>query len=117
MFRMRRLLVIDLAVGVVTLAAQPGVRAGMKGYPKSQTATQSIVDAAAANGFETVCIRITNLDKAMLDYSHAQGVWHLSWELGELTPAQWRQLIDQGLTGLLTARSHIPAARRAIFGA
>lgn len=98
------------------LIASSGVRAGMKGYPKTAAATQSIVDAAAANGFEMVCIRITRLDKAMLDYSHAQGVWHLAWELGEMTPSQWRQLIDQGLTGLLTARSNIPAARKAIFG-
>ena len=60
---------------------------GNEGLPQDTArATQSIVDAAAANGFEMVCIRITNLDKAMLDYSHARGVWHLGWELGERTP-------------------------------
>ncbi len=109
-------MVYKLTAAASELIADNGVRAGMKGYPKTPESTQAIVDAAATNNFEMVCIRITNLDKAMLDYSHAHGAWHLGWELGERTPAQWRELTDQGLTGLLTTRSNIPAARKAIFG-
>ena len=110
------LMVYKLTAAASELIASNGVRAGTKGYPKTPEDTRAIVNAAAANNSEMVCIRITNLDKAMLDYSQAQGVWHLGWELGERTPAQWRELTDQGLMDLLTTRGNIPAARRAIFG-
>lgn len=98
------------------LIRQNGVRAGRKGYPSTRAAAESLVQNAADNGFEMACIRITNIDKAMLDFSNSLGIWHLAWELGETTPTQWGQLTDAGLTGLLTTRSKIPAARRAIFG-
>ena len=72
-----------------------GIRAGMKGYPKSRTAAEDMVDAAQANGFEAICIHITYVDRRMLGYSQARGVWHLTWELNEKTPAQWRWLSGQ----------------------
>ncbi len=93
-----------------------GIRAGMKGYPKSRTAAEDMVDAAQANGFEAICIHITYVDRRMLGYSQARGVWHLTWELNEKTPAQWRWLTDHGLTGLLTTRARFHRAERAIFG-
>jgi glycerophosphoryl diester phosphodiesterase len=98
------------------LIRRNGVRAGMKGYPQSLAAARAMVDAAQANGFEAICIHITYVDRRMLTYSRARGVWHLTWELDERTPEQWRRLTDEGLTGLLTTRAKFRRAQRAIFG-
>ena len=98
------------------LIRRHGIRAGMKGYPRSRTAAEDMVDAAKANGFEAICIHITYVDRRMLGYSQARGVWHLTWELNEKTPAQWRWLTDHGLTGLLTTRARYHRAEQAIFG-
>ncbi len=98
------------------LIRRHGIRAGMKGYPTSRPAAEGLVDAAKANGFEAICIRITYVDRRMLDYSLDRGVWHLTWELNEKTPAQWRRLADLGLTGLLTTRARLQRAERAIGG-
>jgi glycerophosphoryl diester phosphodiesterase len=101
---------------VLDLVRRSGIRAGMKGYPKSRAAAEDMVDAAKANGFEAICIHITYVDRRMLGYSQARGVWHLTWELNEKTPEQWRRLTDHGLTGLLTTRAKLRRAERAIFG-
>jgi glycerophosphoryl diester phosphodiesterase len=98
------------------LVRRNGIRAGMKGYPSSRAAAEAMVDAAKANGFEAICIHITYVDRQMLAFSRARGVWHLAWELNERTPRQWRRLTDQGLTGLLTTRARFLRAQRAIFG-
>jgi hypothetical protein len=98
------------------LVRQNGIRAGMKGYPKSRAAAEDLVDVAKANGFEAICIHITYVDRQMLAYSQARGVWHLTWELNEKTPEQWRRLTDKGLTGLLTTRARFRRAMLAIFG-
>ena len=87
----------------------------MKGYPDSRAAAKGMVSEAEAHGFEAVCIRITNIDEQMLDFSRARGVWHLSRSLRDRTPEQWRRLSIQGLKGLLTTRQMIPVAGRAVL--
>jgi hypothetical protein len=106
------LLVYQVTPAVVDLLHENGIRAGMKGYPDSRAAAEAMVRIARRHRFELVCIRIAYVDRQMLEYSRARGVRHLSWELGERTPAQWRRLTDRGLWGLLTTRNKIPLAQR-----
>lgn len=102
---------------VALYVRQNGIRAAMKGYPDSRAAAEAMVDTAALYGFEMVCIRITWVDQQMLNYSNALGVWHLTWELGDKEPQEWKRLADGGLKGLIVSRPRIPLARDAIFGA
>ncbi len=110
------LFLYQVTPAALDLIRRTGIRAGMKGYPKSPAAAKAMVDAARANEFEAICIHITYVDRQMLAYSRARGVWHLAWELNERTPRQWRLLTDQGLTGLLTTRAKVGRAQQAIFG-
>ena len=98
------------------LVHRNGIRAGIKGYPRSRAAAEEMVATAKANGFEAICIHIIYVDRQMLAYSQARGIWHLTWELNERTPEQWRRLTDHGLTGLLTTRARFRRAQQAIFG-
>jgi glycerophosphoryl diester phosphodiesterase len=100
----------------VALVHQAGVRAAMKGYPSTRAEAEALVDAAQAHQFEMVCIRITNVDQQMLDYSAARGVWHLTWELGDKTPAEWSELRSEGLGGLIVARYKYGLATSALLG-
>ena len=111
------LLVYQVTPAVVDILRDNDIRAGMKGYPDSRPAAKAMVRAARHHGFELVCIRISFVGPTMLAYSRTRSVRHLSWELGERTPRQWARLADRGLWGLLTTRSKIPRAQKAVADA
>ena len=110
------LFLYQVTPAVVELVHRHGIRAGIKGYPRSPAAARAMVDLAHASRFDVVCIRIAHIDRAMLAYSAARGVWHLGWELGERTPEQWRELRTQGLGGLLSLRNRVGVAQETMLG-
>ena len=110
------LFLYQVTPAVVELVHRHGIRAGVKGYPRSPAAARAMVDLAHASRFDVVCIRIAHIDRAMLSYSAERGVWHLGWELGEKTPEQWRELRTQGLGGLLSLRNRVRVAQKVMLG-
>jgi glycerophosphoryl diester phosphodiesterase len=108
------LMLYQVTAEVVDLLARNGIRAGMKGYPVDRPAAEALVDAAQAHGMEMACVRISHVDRAMIDYSRARGIWHLTWELRDKTPQEWSTLGRAGLGGLLTSRDRLQLARDAL---
>lgn len=87
---------------IVRMIHDNGVRAGMKGYPGSVEGARELVDRAADNGFEMVCVNLDNLTPELVLYSAKRKVWHLSWHLGgERSIAYFRLAAAIGIGGLI----------------
>ncbi len=85
---------------VEALLAQ-GLRAGIKGYPKSIEDTERMVARAAELGLEMVSVNTEYVTPALLAQSTRKGIWHLPWSTDPARAGHWRALAAAGAGGLI----------------
>lgn len=102
---------------VVELVRAGGVRAALKGYPKTVEGARQLVLEADKHGFEMVCVNVAVISEGLVKYANGLGVWLLAWETGEKPPSYWQKLARAGLGGLITPRTALATEKiRALSG-
>ena len=97
------LMTYQVPEGVADYLRDSNVRAGIKGYPSSETEARRMIDLAAESGFEMMCVNITLMSPELIEYSESKGIWQLPWALNEYEFPYWQNMIDWGAGGLITA--------------
>lgn len=95
------LMLYDTPPDSVKPVRQHGLRAGIKGYPKSVEETERMVTRAAELGFEMVSVNTDYVTPELLSVSAKQGVWHLPWSTDPASAGHWRSLAANGAGGLI----------------
>lgn len=84
----------------LTIIERDGLRAGLKGYPKSVRAARLLARRAFALGFELVCVNSRQVTPELIREAGALGVWYLLWST-ELDVPRWSELAANGAGGLI----------------
>lgn len=95
------LMLYDTPPDSVKPVLDQGLRAGIKGYPKSVEETERMVARAAELGFEMVSVNTDYVTPALLAASTKKGVWHLPWSTDPASAGHWRALAQNGAGGLI----------------
>jgi hypothetical protein len=97
------LMIYQVPDGIADYLRESNIRAGIKGYPSSESEARRMIDLAAESGFEMMCVNITLMSPELINYSESRGVWQMPWALNEYEFPYWQNMINWGAGGLITA--------------